>query len=267
MIVTSVTKVFNFAQGQFVMLGGMFAAVLYACGVPLAVAIILSIAMAILVSAVLWYGWIQNPLRRGAPIIALILLTISFEIVVRGGALLGWGTKFRELPYFGQVSPIHIGGAIVSPQAPWVWGVLLLSLVGLTILFDHTSIGKALRACSEQPVAARLLGINPQTMAFFAFVLAGVFGAIAGVVMAPITMTNYDIGFTFLVKGFLAAGVGGITRVEGVLAGGLAFGLAETISAGFISTEYSSIIALSIFTVILLFRPQGILGVAERGIV
>jgi branched-chain amino acid transport system permease protein len=268
MIVFSVTKLFNFAQGEFVMLGGMFAAVVYACGVPLAVAIILGITMATLVSGVLWYGWIRNPLRRGAASMTLILLTLGFDTIVSGGALVAWGTNYRELPYyFGQVSPLHIGGAVVSPQAPWVWGTLLLSVVGLTMLFDHTSIGKAFRGCSEQPVAARLVGINPQIMTFFAFVLAGALGAIGGVVLAPITMTNYGIGFTFTVKGLLAAVVGGINRAQGVVAGGLVLGLAENISAGFISTEYCEVIALSIFAVILLFRPQGILGIAEGGIV
>ena len=173
------------------------------------------------------------------------------------------GECWGRLPPFSKIE-ISIGTVHIDPQTPWIWGVLLLVVAGLSVLFDHTLVGKALRASADQPIGARLVGINPNSMAFYAFVLAGALGSIAGIVVVPITMTYYANGVFLTLSGLLAAMAGGPTRAEGAIMGGLFLGVIQSLVGAFISSKYMTIITLACFIVILLIRPQGILGIKEE---
>ncbi|MDP2662377.1 MAG: branched-chain amino acid ABC transporter permease [Dehalococcoidia bacterium] len=263
MIVYSVTRVVNFAQGEFVMIGGMLTSLLYAAGMPLLPAMFIAVVGAVLLGALIQRGIIHP--ARNASTVTLILLTFGISIVVRGIALLLWKTDPHSFPSFSGTKSIALGGAVFQPQTLWIVGTLAVLSVGLYLFFDKTMRGKAFQACAINPTAARIMGIKVETMALLAFALAAGMGAVAGIVTTPLTTTSYDIGIPMAVKGFVAALVGGLNRIEGVLLGGIVLGVLESLAAGLISSGFKDAIALVVLILVLVFRPGGLLGGAEAG--
>ncbi len=262
-VLFSVTKMYHVMIGEFGMAGGMIGASLYAAGVPLWASVFIAIAATTFISVLIWYAIFHRPFAKGVSIMNLKLITIALTLVSVGVAYLLWGTNYKELPSFSNTALV-LGTVRIDSQAPWIWGVLLLVVAGLSFLLDHTLLGKALRASADQPVGAHLVGINPGAMAFYAFVLAGALGGIAGIVVVPITMTYYANGVFLTLSGLLAAMAGGPNKAEGAILGGLFLGIIQSLVGAFISSKYMTVITLACFIMILLIRPQGILGVREE---
>jgi branched-chain amino acid transport system permease protein len=263
-VVYGVTRVLNLAQGEFVMLGGMLTVSFVAVGLPLALSIVLAVIMTVL-SGIFLYRFIIYPARHASGS-TLAFLTVGFAFAIEGITLLVWGWEYRSLTNFLGSSSIHLWGATIFGQAPWVVGMTVLMVVGLFFFFGRTLVGKALRACADEPLGARSVGININRMALLAFILASALGAVAGATITPLTMTAYNVGIPLTIKGLLAAFVGGIHRAEGVILGGLLVGFAEALSAGLMPTGYHDAIALGLLLAVFLARPQGLLpahGVAE----
>ncbi len=263
MIIYSVTRVVNFAQGEFLMLGGMLSITFYLTGFPLSISILLAVVITTLLGMV-FYQAIIYPIR-GAPAFTLILITFGVSIVIRGIAMLIWGTDPRHLPYFSGASPIQISEAILNPQSLWVIISTAIMAVGLFLFFRYTTTGKAFMASAINAFLASLMGIKTERMGLLAFGLAAGLGALSGAVMSPLIFPHIGIGLSLSVKGFTAALIGGLNRIEGVIVGGLALGVLEALGAGFISSGYKDAIALVILIVVLTFRHQGLLGGAEAG--
>jgi branched-chain amino acid transport system permease protein len=255
-IVYSVTHVLNLAQGEFVMLGGMLTVSFYTMGIPLSPSILLAVIATAISGAVL-YRFILYPARNSSRA-TLTFLTVGFAFAIEGIALLLWGWQYRSLPNFWGSPNIQLWGATIFGQTTWVVGITLLMVIGLFLLFGRTVQGKALRACADEPLGARIMGISIERMALFSFVLAAALGAVIGATITPLTMTSYSIGFPLTIKGLLAAFVGGITRAEGVILGGITLGMAEAITAGLIPGGYHGVIALGILLVVFLCRPRGL---------
>ncbi|MDS4025541.1 MAG: branched-chain amino acid ABC transporter permease [Candidatus Contendobacter sp.] len=263
-LIYNASDVVNFAQGEFVMLGAMTAIALLGMGLPLPLAAIVATLVAILVGLLLERFAIEP--ARGASVVTTIIITIGAAIFLRGVALLLWGKGFHTLPPFSGDAPIHLGGATVLPQSLWVLGVTVL-LVGLVhAFFNRTLLGKALLACSFNRVAAQLVGINVRVMLRLAYGLSAGLGAIAGILIAPITFSSYEAGVMLGLKGFSAAIVGGIGNPMGAVAGGVLLGLLEALSAGLISSGYKDAIAFLFVLTVLFFEPTGLFGhkAAER---
>lgn len=256
-VVYGVTRVLNLAQGEFVMLGGMLTVSFCAMGVPLAGAIILAVVATIISGAAL-YLLVIRPARNASGS-TLAFLTVGFAYAIEGITLLAWGWEYRSLTNFLGSSSIHLWGATIFGQAPWVVGMTVLMVVGLFFFFGRTMVGKALRACADEPLGARSVGISTEKMALLSFVLAAGLGAVAGATITPLTMTAYNVGLPLTIKGLLAALLGGLHRAEGVILGGLLVGFAEALSAGLMPSGYHDAIALGLLLAVFLARPQGLL--------
>jgi branched-chain amino acid transport system permease protein len=263
MIIYSVTRVVNFAQGEFLMLGGMLSSTFLQADYSLGTSIFIAIVITTLIGMA-FYQVVIYPIRR-APAFALILVTFGVSIIIRGVALIAWGTDPRSIPYFTRTEAIPIGGAIINPQFVWIIASMVILACCLFIFFRYTVAGKAFMACSVDASLASLMGIKTERMGLLSFALAACLGAFAGAVMGPVTFPHVGIGLHYSVKGFTAALIGGLNRIEGVIVGGLALGLLEALSAGFISSGSKDAIALAILLVVLTFRHQGLLGGAEAG--
>jgi branched-chain amino acid transport system permease protein len=256
-VVYGVTRVLNFAQGEFVMLGGMITVSLCSWGVPLFPAIFVAVVVVSIAGAIL-YRFIIHPARNASGS-ALAFLTVGFAYAVEGLTLLVWGWEYRSLTNFLGSSSIHLWGATIFGQAPWVVGMTVLMVAGLYYFFGHTMIGRALRACADEPLGARTVGISPERMGLLAFVIAAALGAVAGATITPLTMTAYNVGIPLTIKGLLSAFVGGMHRAEGVIVGGLLLGLTEALSAGLMPSGYHDAIALGLLLIVFLARPRGLL--------
>jgi branched-chain amino acid transport system permease protein len=257
-IIYNASGAINFAQGEFVMIGGMSAVTLVAAGLPLIVAVPLAVLAAAAVGALLEKLAIEP--ARHADTVTLIIITIGAALLLRGAAQLVWDKRVHALPAFSGNAPLHIGSATILPQSLWVLGGACVAVAVMSWFFGRTLYGKAMLATSYNPLAARLVGIHTRGVLLVSFVLAATLGALAGVLAAPITFTSYDIGIMLGLKGFAAAMLGGLGSFSGAVLGGLLLGLAEALGAGFISSAYKDAIAFVIILAVLFFLPGGLLG-------
>ncbi|QXE88569.1 branched-chain amino acid ABC transporter permease [Geomonas nitrogeniifigens] len=264
-IIFNSTGIINFAQGEFVMLGGVLTIFsLNVLHLPLVAAIVVAVAVTTIIGLVFERLAIR-PLKNATPL-ALIIITIGASILIRGLVMLLWGKDTQALPAFSGTDPINIAGATLLPQHLWIFGVTILVIVGCRLFFNHTISGKAMRACSFNRRAANLVGISVGRMVLFSFVISAAVGSLAGVIIAPLTMTAYDVGVMLGLKGFCAAIMGGMGSGLGTVLGGLILGTLESLGAGLISSGYKDAIAFFILLLILFIRPQGLFkkGETER---
>ncbi len=257
-IVYNASQVINFAQGEFVMIGGMATVFLMAAGAPMPLAIALAVLLAVAIGFALGKFAIEP--ARGAPVVSIIIITIGASIFLRGAAMVVWDRNFHNMPAFSGSEPINIGGAALLPQSVWVVGGMVAIVAALQVFFSHARTGKAMLATAFNPLAAQLVGISTRWMLLLSFALAAGIGAIAGILIAPITLTYAGVGIMLGLKGFSAAIVGGLGNPMGAIAGGLVVGIAEAMTAGYISSAYKDAVAFLIILAVLLIRPSGLFG-------
>jgi len=261
-IVYTATEAINFAQGEFVMLGGMTAVALYGAGLPLAVAFAGSVLIVTIIGLLLERLTLA-PMRQ-VSITNMIIITIGGSIFLKGSAMLFWGKDAAGLPSFSGDTPIRLFGATLLPQALWILGTAAVVVVLVRAFFDYTITGQAMRAVAANRFAATLVGINVKAMTAYSFALAGAVGAVAGVIITPVALAQFDRGTLLGLKGFSAAILGGIGSSPGAVVGGLALGVLESLGGGFISSAYKDAIAFLLLIVMLLVRPQGLMGRLPR---
>ncbi len=263
-LIYNASGVVNFAQGEFVMLGGMVTVFTAAAGVPLPLAGLIAICVSVAVGLLLHRLAIEP--ARGASAVTLIIITIGASILLRGIAQVVFDKQFHKLPAFSGDTPVDVLGAAVQPQSFWVLGGASVVVVALYVFLEHTVLGKAVLATAANRLAARLVGINTTTIMALAFGGSAAIGAVAGILVTPITLTSYDVGTLLALKGFAAAMLGGMGNPLGAVAGGLILGLLEAFGAGYLSSTYKDAFAFLVILVVLFAAPQGLFGrrVVER---
>jgi len=265
-IIYNSTQVINFAQGEFVMLGAMVAAVLLA-KFGLAVAFPMAVLAGCLAGLFVALC-VLIPLRR-ASVVSLIIITIGASIMIRGLAQLFWGesamlaTPFTGVPDgLGGIKDreFHFLSATVGAQELWVVGITALLVIGMHVFFKYTLIGQATRACAMNAAGARLVGISVRKMIVISFLMAAGLGAVAGVTVSPVFYAQYNMGVFLGLKGFCAAVLGGLGNFGGVVAAGIILGIVESLGSGFITSDFKDAIVFIILIAILFVRPQGLLS-------
>ena len=255
-IIYNTSGVINFAQGEFIMLGGMLSAAMLSLGLPL----YLAIALAIIATGIV--GLIVEKLviepAKDVDVIGLIIITIGASLAIRGCVQVWLGKSNRTLPSFSGDTPLKILDASLLPQSLWVLGVAFIIVMLLGWFFGKTVMGKSMLATSYNKLAAQLMGINTKFILFISFGLSSILGAVGGAILTPITFTSYDVGIMLGLKGFVAAVLGGMGSGAAVVAGGLLLGIAESMAAGYISSSYKDAVPFLLILLILFFRPNGL---------
>jgi branched-chain amino acid transport system permease protein len=257
-IIYNASDVVNFAQGEFVMLGGMITVFAHIAGLPLPLAALIAILATAAVGVALNKLAIEP--ARGAPVVSLIIITIGASIFIRGVAQIVFDKQLHRFPAFTGDTPIQILGATILPQALWVLAGAIAVFVGLWLFFTKTLTGRAVLATSNNRLAAQLVGINTNWVMTLSFALSAAIGALAGVLVTPITNTSYDVGIALALKGFAAAMLGGMGNPKGALVGGILLGLIEALTAGYLSSQYKDAAAFVVILVVLFAMPRGIFG-------
>jgi branched-chain amino acid transport system permease protein len=257
-LIYNASGVINFAQGEFIMLGGMAAVFLTDAGVPLPLAIVLAIAITALVGLVVEKLAIEP--AGNAEVVTLIIITIGASLTLRGLVQVFLGKGNHALAPFSGETPIAVLGATLLPQSLWVMGVTLVVVAALAWFFGRTILGKAVLATAYNKLAAQLVGVNTRFILLLSFGLAAALGALGGILVAPITYTSYDAGIMMGLKGFVAATLGGLGSGVGAIVGGLLLGAVEAMTAGYISSAYKDAMPFVLILLILFFRPQGLFG-------
>jgi len=260
-IIYNSSHVINFAQGEFIMIGGMASATMVAQGMPMPLAILLAMLITMAVGVALEKFAIEP--ARNSDVVTIIIITIGASIFMRGAAQLIWDKEFHSLPAFSGETPIAVLGATMMPQSLWVFGVSAVVIVALWWFFNRTMFGKAMLGTSHNRLAAQLVGIGVKRVLMASFALSALLGAVGGIVVTPITFTNYDAGIMLGLKGFSAAVLGGLGSGGGAIVGGLIVGIAEALASGYLSSAYKDAIAFVIILFVLFFMPNGLFG--KRG--
>ena len=258
-VVFAATQVINFAQGEFYMLGGMLSVfALRAFGLPLPLAAVVGVIATTAVGALFEFVAIR-PRKDGDPL-AIIIITVGGSVLLRSLARHAFGGSEFALPAFTPGPAIRIMGAALERQTLWIWGLSAISCAGLWLLYAKTRIGAAIRATAIDREAARLVGIDTSIVVTLSFALAAAFGAVAGVAVAPLTQTSFEVGAAMGLKGFAAAILGGLGNPIAAVAGGLVLGLIESLSVAYLSSTFKDAISLLVLLAVLFLRPQGLLG-------
>ena len=226
---------------------------------------VIAFPLAVLAVAGIGVLYHEGPIRRSKSrnVLTLVLITVGASIVMKGGAMLIWGKSAQILPPWGSETPIVFLNAAIMPQTLWIIGLTLTVVVALYIFYQRTLLGKAMRAVADNPEGAVLIGISARKLVALAFALSGALGAMAGILITPLTSMSYGSGLMMCLKGFAAAILGGFGSTVGAVAGGLLLGILESFGAGFISSTYKDAIAFVLFLVILFARPAGLFGSAR----
>ena len=260
-IVYNASDVVNFSQGEFVMLGGMSTVFLFDAGVPLLPAAVAAILITCAVGVALNKLAIEP--ARGASVVTLIIITIGASIFLRGAAQIVFDKQIHRFPSFSGDDPFVIAGATILPQSLWVIAGAAAIFAGLYLFYTRSLTGKAVLATANNRLAAKLVGVNTNFVMTLSFAMSAGIGAIAGVLVTPITLTSYDVGIALALKGFAAAMLGGMGSPLGALAGGLLVGLIEAMTAGYISSDYKDAAAFIVILGVLFVMPHGIFGRAS----
>jgi len=261
-IIYNVTEIINFAQGEFVMLGGLFMVFFgTVLGLPILLAFGLTIGVVVAIG-IMMERFAIFP-AKDASVLTTIIITIACSILLKGAAMYGWGKDPFALPPFTDCKPFLVLGAALFPQSMWVFGTTLVVVFVLTLFFKRTRFGRAMIASSDNPEAAQLMGIDVKTMVMVSFGLSAAIGAIAGIVITPISLMEYDRGALLGLKGFGAAVLGGLGHFPGAVIAGFVVGLMESFCAGLLSSGYKDAAALLVLLLALFLRPSGLFGSKE----
>jgi branched-chain amino acid transport system permease protein len=257
-VVYSASGMINFAQGEFIMLGGMIASASVAMGLPVLPSLFIAIVSTSLVGIIM-AKWTIRPARTTS-MTSLIIITLGTGMVIRGIVQICLGKGNHALPTLSIDRPIHVFGAVLAPQAIWIMGLSVLIVLALLWYSSATLHGKAMAATSYNRLAAQLVGIDTIAILTFSFALSAALGAVGGVLLTPITFTSYDAGLTLGLKGFVAAALGGLGSAPGAFIGGLVLGVVEAMTAAYLSAAYKDAVAFVLIIILLLVVPSGMLG-------
>jgi branched-chain amino acid transport system permease protein len=258
-IILRATRVVNFAQGEFVVLGGLFA---YTFSTNLHagpwVALIAATLLGFLTGLIFERVVLRPAARVGE--LAATIATVGMVFVLLYGHALIWGSEPQPLPPFSATDSLSLAGLSIGTQSIWVLGLLLLALAALYAFFERTTFGKSIRAAASDPLGARLIGIDVDRARALSVGIAIALAAFGGAIIGPITLVGGAAGVGIGIKGFVGAIVGGIDSPLGCAFGGLAVGVVEKLLEGRFSYGVADPVVYSLLLVMLVIRPQGLLG-------
>jgi branched-chain amino acid transport system permease protein len=260
-VVFKSTGAMNFAQGEWVVMGGMISALLFAGTNNIGLACLLAV-LAVIIVGILSERLVIWPLQQPSALL-ITLVSIGLAICSRSLIMLVLGKKPVGYPGFSHTATLVLGGITVQTQTLWIIALTVVFLIVMHLFFERSIIGKALRAAAADRVAAEIVGIRVETMVMLSFAIAALAGALAGAIITPLTLSSYDQGTMFGFKGFSAAMLGGAGSLPGAILGGVALGLLEAFGSFYISSDFKDAIAFAVLLLILFVRPSGLLGRAE----
>jgi branched-chain amino acid transport system permease protein len=282
-MVYGILGLINFAHGEVVMIGAMIALtviqLLIGSGIALPGPLIAALGLLIAMPACMVLGYViervaYRPLRA-APRLAALITAIGVSIVLQNAAMIVWGRQYHSFPALLPAAPHTFAGATVDDLQIFIVLLAAAIMAGLLALVHRTRLGRAMRATSQNPEVAGLMGVNINTVISITFVIGSALAAVAGIMVAAYYgIAHYFMGFMLGLKAFTAAVLGGIGNLAGAMLGGLLLGLIESLGAGyigpltggFLGSHYQDVFAFVVLILVLVFRPSGLLGeqVAER---
>jgi len=261
-IIYNATRTLNFAQGEMLMVSTFVAwAVQRAFGLPLVLTLVIAVVAAALLAFVLERVIIRRAI--GATHWDVLIITLGLSLMLRAGAGLAWSHDEFPFPSFFSNRPIVLGPVRLAPVSLGIIGASLALMLALAALFRWTRLGRAMRAVAQNPRAARLMGISVERVYSYAWILAAVVGAVAGVLVAPVVFLSSKMGL-LVINGFTAAVLGGFGSMPGAVVGGMLLGVLENLALLYLPSSIRYAVPFVALVAILLVRPAGLLGRVEQ---
>jgi branched-chain amino acid transport system permease protein len=252
--------VLNFGQGEIVTLGAYLALILTQLALPYPI-VIAGVLLLGAVGGVVIERVLIRPIVR-APEFTLVIATFAIGLLIKGVISIRFGDSPNTIDGPFGTEPIMAAGLRFNPTSLWIFVCTALVTIGVILFLHSTRLGKAMRAVSVNPEAARLMGIRVETVYRWSWAISTAIGALAGVLVAPLIGINPEIG-QLILRGLLAAVIGGFTSIPGAIVGGLAVGLIETFAGVLVGSTFKNLVPFILLMVLLVFRPQGLFGAAE----
>ena len=252
--------VLNFGQGEVVTFGAYAALVLTQLNLPYAV-----VLGGVLLLGALGGIVVERLLIRpivDAPEFTLVIATFAIGLLIKGAISLHFGDSPESLDSPFGSDPLVAAGLRFNPTSLWIMACTALVTLGLVAFFKVTRLGKAMRAVSVNPEAARLMGIRVTTVYRWSWAISTAIGALAGLLVAPLIGVNPEIG-QLVLRGLLGAVIGGFTSIPGAIVGGVAVGVIETYAGVLVGSAFKNLVPFLLLMLLLVFRPQGLLGAAD----
>ena len=257
------SQTINFAQGEFVMLPAFFVLAAMNMGAPFWLAALIGIALSVAILGLLFKLIIVDPILRQG-VLPLVISTIALSLFLKESAKDFYSSQAQPFPTLVPAIDVHIFGAVVSTQSLAVLAVAIVTVVALHLLLAKTRLGRSMQATAQNPALAVILGIPVRRMVLLTFLLNAVLVAIASILVSPIYLAKFSNGETLGLAAFLAAIIGGFNQVRGAILGGVILGVLDNLSAAYLSSQYRGAFPLLILIVVILIRPQGLLGRLEE---
>jgi len=257
------SQTINFAQGEFVMLPAFFVLGAMSIGAPFWLACIIAIGLSVLVLGVVFKFAVVDPMLKHG-VLPLVISTIALAVFLKEAVKDFYSSQAQPFPTLVPANDIHVLDAVVSTQSLAVLAVAIVTVVGLNLLLQKTRLGRSMQATAQNPTLARILGIPVRRMVLYTFLINAVLVAIASILISPIYLAKFTNGETLGLAAFIAAIIGGFNQVRGAVLGGVILGILDNLSAAYVSAQYRAAIPLLILIVVILARPQGLLGRIEE---
>ena len=253
----------NFAQGEFVMLPAFVMLGFISMGAPFVLSFALTVIVAVVVLGWLFKRGLVDPLFKFG-MMPIVVATIGLSIAMRNGVRAGYSAEAHPFPGLFADKLFNIAGVTVTLADVGTLVLALLLVLGTQAFLAKTITGRAMQAVAQNTESAAVLGINVPRMIFYTFAINAILACAAAVLVTPTYLAKFDMGEGLGNKAFFAAIIGGFNNSRGALLGGLIVGVCENLAAAYISPAYKDAVALVIFMVVILFKPQGLLGKKEE---
>ena len=253
----------NFAQGEFVMLPAFMLLGFMAIGAPLLVSFVLTILLAVLLLGYVFKRGVVDPLFKYG-MMPIVVATIGLSIAMRNGVRAGYSAEAHPFPSLFADKIYNIAGVTITLQDIGTFALAMVIVLATQAFLAKTITGRAMQAVAQNTESASVLGINVPRMIFYTFAINAVLAVAAALLVTPTYLAKFDMGEGLGTKAFFAAIIGGFNNSRGALLGGLIVGVCENLAAAYISPAYKDAVALVIFMVVILFKPQGLLGKKEE---
>jgi branched-chain amino acid transport system permease protein len=257
------SQTINFAQGEFVMLPAFFILAAMNYGAPFWLACLIGIDASVVILGVVFKLIIVDPMLRHG-VLPLVISSIALSLFLKETVKDFYSSQAQPFPVLVPATDVHIFGAVISTQSLAVLAVAIATVMGLSLLLNKTRLGRMMQATAQNPTLARILGVPVKRMVLYTFLVNAVLVAIASILISPIYLAKFTNGETLGMAAFLAAIIGGFNQVRGAILGGIILGILDNLSAAYLSSQYRAAFPLLILIVVILVRPQGLLGRVEE---
>jgi len=253
----------NFAQGEFVMLPAFMMLGFISLGAPMLVSFVCTVLLAVLLLGWVFKRGVVDPLFKYG-MMPIVVATIGLSIALRNGVRAGFSAEAHPFPGLFADKLFNIAGVTITLQDVGTFALAMVIVMATQAFLAKTVTGRAMQAVAQNTESASVLGINVPRMIFYTFAINAVLAVAAALLVTPTYLAKFDMGEGLGTKAFFAAIIGGFNNSRGALLGGLIVGVCENLASAYISPAYKDAVALVIFMVVILFKPQGLLGKKEE---